>query len=109
MTKIQDLLFQVNASITFPDGMRDFTLDDEKMRNRSKKWESLGYPRMKGAKSYGPVINIACQSPTGLFVSCGVSTFGENATESSQILLQRATSTTNPQMIDMNGSWMNTD
>ena len=107
--EMQDMISRVNAEVTFPEGLRDSTIDDDKMKNRSKDWDTLGYPRKKGSKSYGPVLNLCCQSPTGLFVSCGVTKFSENATDSAKVLLQRATATTNQLKMDMNGAWLNVD
>ena len=39
----------------------------------------------------------------------GVTIFGENATESTKILLQRATATYDQTKIDINGAWLNVD
>ena len=64
---------------------------------------------MKGVKSYGPVLNMACQSPTGLFASCGITKFGESATKSANVILQSVTATTDQTKINMNGAWLNVD
>ena len=37
-----------NADTNFTNGHRDSAIEDGKFRNRSKNWETLGYPRMKG-------------------------------------------------------------
>ena len=68
----------------------------------------MDIPR-KESKSYGPVLNLCCQSPTGLFVSCGLTKFSENATDSAKVLLQRATTTTNQLKMDMNGACLTVD
>ena len=43
--------------------MRNLTIDDDKLRHRSKLWKQLGYAQRKGIKSFGAVLNIACQTP----------------------------------------------
>ena len=67
--ELQDIVSRVNLEVTFPDGHHDSTIDGDKLWNRSMDWETIGYTRMKGIKSYGPVLNIVCQHQTGLFVS----------------------------------------
>ena len=34
--ELQDMISRVNAEVTFPEGLRDSTIDDDKMKNRSK-------------------------------------------------------------------------
>ena len=78
---------RVNVDVNFTVCHRDSTTDNDKLRNRSKNWGTIGYPRMKGLKSHGNILNVICQSPTELFVSCDAIKFGKNTSESARILL----------------------
>ena len=53
------------------------------------------------------MLNLCCQSPKGLFVSSGITKFSGNATDSTKVLLQCATVTTNQLKMDMNGAQLN--
>jgi hypothetical protein len=55
------------SAVTFSGGPSDITIDDDRWRFRSSNWAELGYSRRKGLKSFGCVLNVACNSPTGLF------------------------------------------
>jgi hypothetical protein len=47
-------------------------------------------PGEKGMKSFGYVLNIACDHPTGLFVSGLLTEFCDTATSGEKLILQRA-------------------
>ena len=69
--------------------MRNLTIDDHKLRHRSKLWKQLGYAQRKGIKSFGAVLNIACQMPLRMAVSMVMSGFHENINDTIMILLPR--------------------
>lgn len=103
-------VFSENCSrIVNHETMRSLTIDDHKFRFRSKKWDEVGIPRRKGLKSFGPVMNIACQSPTGLVASMRMSGYRENMSETMKIILQRVCNAETYDEVDMNGGIIHGD
>ena len=51
------------------------TIDDDKMRARSSKWSTIGLPRSKGVKAFGPVYHVACNVITYLFLAGAMSMY----------------------------------
>jgi hypothetical protein len=78
------------SNIAFSGGPSDLTIDDDICLLRSSNWVELGYSRRKGLKSFGCVLNIACDCATGLFVSGSLTEFGDTATSGVKLIMQRA-------------------
>ena len=89
--------------------MRNLIIDDNKLRHRFKLWKQFGYAQLKGIKSFGAVLNIACQTPLGMAASIVMSGFHENINDTIMILLQRYCNVERERLIDMNGGTINGD
>ena len=50
-------------------------IDDDKLQFRSKAWETHGFTRKKGLKSFGSVNKVLCHAPSGLYLEGIVSGF----------------------------------
>ena len=97
------------SSLINHKSMRNLTIDDDKLRHRSKLWKQLGYAQRKGIKSFDAVLNIACQDPLGMAVSMVMSEFNENVNDTIMILLQRYCNVERERLIYMNGGIINGD
>ena len=89
--------------------IRNLTIDDDKLRFRSKLWKSYGFSQRKGIKSFGAVLNMACQAPTGIVCSLSLSGYKENINDLGDILLQRFCRVETKDTINMNGGIINGD
>ena len=89
--------------------IRNLTIDDDKLRFRSKLWKSYGFSQRKGIKSFGAVLNMACQAPTGIVCSLSLSGYKENINDLGDILLQRFCRVETKDTINMNGGTINGD
>jgi hypothetical protein len=108
--KLVRIISENCAAVAFtPGSPNDITIDDDKWRFRSSNWSELGYSRRKGIKSFGCVLNMACDCPTGLFVSGAITSFGENATNSTKVILQRALHVETTEEVMMMGSMIHGD
>jgi hypothetical protein len=77
------------SSVVSSGSPNDITVDDDKWCFRSENWSALGYSRRKGLNSFGCVLNMACDCPTGLFVSGTISHFGDTQTNAMKVILQK--------------------
>ena len=84
-------------------------LNHKSRRFRSKQWEKNGYTRRKGVKSFGPVNNVLCHSPTGLYLGGILLTFDENINDTISVLLKRYLDVKEKELIDMNNGIINGD
>jgi hypothetical protein len=107
--KLVRLVSENCSAIAFGGTPNDITIDDDKWRFRSSNWSELGYSRRKGLKSFGCVLNMACDCPTGLFVSGAITSFGETATNSTKVILQRALHVETTDEVLMEGAMIHGD
>ena len=89
--------------------IRNMTIDDDKLRFRSKLWKNCGFSQRKGIKSFGAVLNMACHAPTGIVCSLSLSGYKENINDLGNILLQRFCNVETKYAIDMNHGIINGD
>ena len=111
-TSIRELERAVsNSSVSLINhtSARNVTIDDDKLRFRSKKWKQLGFTQSKRPKSFGPVLNLACHAQLGIAVAGSMSGFSENVSETITKLLQRYCPEETPGTIDMAGGMINGD
>ena len=107
--ELEKIMARNCGSLLNHKSIRNCTIDDEKWRFRSKEWEKLGYTRRKGVKSFGPVNNALCHSPTGLYLGGILSTFDENIYDTISVLLKRYLDVEEKELIDMNNGIINGD
>jgi hypothetical protein len=69
--KLIRIVLENSSKITFCGNPSDITIDDDKWQFCSSNWAKLEYSRL------GCVLNMACDCPTGLFVSGSMTQFGE--------------------------------
>ena len=100
--EIEKLLSKTSSTLINHKSIRDVLIDDDKLRFCSRLWNEVGYPRKKGLESFGPVLNILCQSPTGLFGSISTSGFKESSKQTIMLLLQRFCNVECQESIDLN-------
>jgi hypothetical protein len=89
--------------VTFNGSPKDITINDKKWRFCSSNWAELGYSRKKCLHLFGCVLNIACDCPIGLFVSCSMSQFGDTATNRVKVIIQRSLSVETTEEVHMEG------
>ena len=70
---------------------------------------SLGYSRRKGLKSFGCVFNMACDLPTGLFVSVTMTQFWDSPVNAVKVILQQALHVETTSEIQMNNAMIDSD
>lgn len=107
--KVVRIVSENCANVAYSGTPNDITIDDDKWRFRSSNWSELGYSRRKGLKSFGCVLNMACDCPTGLFVSGAITSFAETATNSTKVILQRALHVETTEEVLMSGAMIHGD
>ena len=89
--------------------IRDLTIDDDKLRYRSKLWKQIVYSQRQGIPYFGDVLNVACQAPLGKPASMVMSGFNENINDTIIIMLQKYSNVKRERLIDINAGTLNGD
>jgi len=75
------------SKVAYVKGVTNMTIDDDKMKNRSKKCAEEGWSRSKGKSSFGPVNNCVNSMRTGICLASHITHFGQSALDVTKINL----------------------